>query len=55
MASMDEIVGDQVKVQYIPSIDIPEVNELPTRLPSLYLISRMKFFLKIRRSKEVKG
>ena len=26
--SVDEIVGDQIKVQYIPSIDIPEVNQI---------------------------
>ena len=28
IASMDEIVGDQVKVQYIPSIDIPNLNQI---------------------------
>ena len=27
-ASANEIVGDQVKVQYIPSIDISEVNQI---------------------------
>ena len=25
-ASVDELVGDQIKVQYIPSIDVPEVH-----------------------------
>ena len=28
IASIDEIARDQVKVQYIPSIDIPEVNQI---------------------------
>ena len=27
-ASIDEIVGVQIKVQYIPSIDVPEVNQM---------------------------
>ena len=27
-ASADEIIGDQVKVQYIPSIDVLEVNQV---------------------------
>ena len=26
--SADEIVGDQVKIQYIPSIDMPEVDQV---------------------------
>ena len=25
-AFVDELVGDQIKVQYIPSIDVPEVH-----------------------------
>ena len=28
MASADKIAGDQIKVQYIPSIDILEVNQI---------------------------
>ena len=28
MASTNEIVSDQIKVQYIPSIDIPEVHQI---------------------------
>ena len=27
-ASADEMVSDQIKVQYIPSIDIPEVHQI---------------------------
>ena len=27
-ASIDEIVGVQIKVQYIPSIDVLEVNQM---------------------------
>ncbi|XP_075659035.1 uncharacterized protein LOC142628888 [Castanea sativa] len=27
-ASIDEILCDQIKVQYIPSIDVPEVNQI---------------------------
>ena len=27
-ASADEIIGDQVKIQYIPSIDAPEVQQI---------------------------
>ena len=27
-ASIDKIAGDQIKVQYIPSIDIPKVNQI---------------------------
>ena len=41
-ASIDEIVGVQIKVQYIPSIDVPKVNQMeqPTRPLLLCLISR---------------
>lgn len=51
-ASSDEMIGDQVKVYYVLSIDILEVNQIDGVTigpPQLYLISKMEYSLKIQK------